>query len=116
MLVNRRRLDVTVAAALAACGAFIGTATPASAQPFTPAEQAFLNETYQYAHPSLTDARLVELGHQACTYRRSGQSSEDARNNLVMALMNQGILSTNAEVGSLVHDAVDTLCPEVGYP
>ncbi len=28
----------------------------------------------------------------------------------------QGVMSSNAEVGSLVHAAVDTLCPEVGYP
>jgi hypothetical protein len=48
--------------------------------------------------------------------RRSGLSTGDANVSLWKTLEGQGMLASNAEIGSLVHVAVDTLCPEVGYP
>lgn len=79
-------------------------------------DQAFLSQVYLYAHPSLTGPRLLELGHRACSVRRAGQTTDAAKNELYKTLAAQGVLSSNAEIGSLVHVAVDTLCPEVGYP
>lgn len=96
-----------------------GSAVTAQAQAdpgATDAEQRYLNDLYQYVHPSVTDARLVELGNLACSVRRSGASSDDARTAVWRNLDAAGVVSSNAEMGSLVHVAVDNLCPEVGYP
>lgn len=79
-------------------------------------EQDFLSQVYLYGHPSVTQSRLLELGYQACSVRRSGQDSDAAKAALYRSLNAQGVVSSNAEIGSLVHVAVDTLCPEVGYP
>jgi hypothetical protein len=79
-------------------------------------EQDFFGQVYLYAHPSVTGARLLELGYQACSIRRSGQSTDAAKVAVWNSLQAQGVLPSMAEVGSLVHVAVDTLCPEVGYP
>lgn len=79
-------------------------------------EQAFMSQVYLYAHPSLTGPRLLDLGYQACRVRREGRSTDAAKVALWKTLSADGILSSNAEIGSLVHVAIDTLCPEVGYP
>lgn len=93
------------------------TAAPAGADPsFSPAEQQFLADLYQYVHPSVTPARLIELGNLACTVRRNGSSTDDATTAVWHSLDRQGVVSSKAEVGTLVHVAVDRLCPEVGYP
>lgn len=93
-------------------------ATPlAHADPdFTSSEQRYLAELYQYAHPSVTAARLIEVGNLACSVRRSGASSDAAREEVWRNLNAAGVVSSNAEMGTLVHVAVDNLCPEVGYP
>jgi hypothetical protein len=88
------------------------SATPGT----TTAEQNFYSEVYLYAHPPVTEQRLLQLGYQACAVRRAGGDSDEAKSVLWRSLYNQGVLSAQAEVGSLVHVAVDTLCPEVGYP
>ncbi|AFP37703.1 DUF732 domain-containing protein [Mycolicibacterium smegmatis] len=79
-------------------------------------EQAFMSQVYLYAHPSLTGPRLLDLGYQACRVRREGRSTDAAKVAVWQTLSADGILSSNAEIGSLVHVAIDTLCPEVGYP
>ena len=76
----------------------------------------FLTEAYQYAHPQVSPQFLVQLGHEACAVRRAGGDSGDAKVAISKTLWAQGFDATGAEVGSLVHAAVDTLCPEVGYP
>ena len=116
-IITRRRLAVA-ACALMTAGLSGGALAPsAGADPgSTAAEQNFYSQVYLYAHPSLTDARLLELGYQACAVRRSGLSTGDAKVSLWKRLEGQGMLASNAEIGSLVHVAVDTLCPEVGYP
>jgi hypothetical protein len=79
-------------------------------------EQGFLAQVYLTAHPPVTGPRLLELGYQACSTRRSGQSTDAAKVAVWKGLDAQGVVASNAETGSLVHVAVDTLCPEVGYP
>jgi hypothetical protein len=81
-----------------------------------PADQQYLSDLYQYVHPSVTDARLVELGHQVCSVRRNGGSTDDAKVAVYNSLQKQQVISSNAEMGSLVHSAISTLCPEAGYP
>jgi hypothetical protein len=79
-------------------------------------EQGFFSQVYLTAHPPVTGPRLLELGYQTCSVRRSGQSTDDAKVAVWKSLEAQGVVASNAEIGSLVHVAVDTLCPEVGYP
>jgi UDP-3-O-[3-hydroxymyristoyl] glucosamine N-acyltransferase len=76
----------------------------------------FLNEVYPYAHPPVSPQALMQLGHQACGVRQSGGSTGDAKVSIWNSLNAQGVVGSNAEIGSLVHAAVDQLCPEVGYP
>jgi hypothetical protein len=103
-------------ALVAACYVSGTIAAPWSRAEPSPAEQRYLSDLYQYVHPSVTAARLVELGNLACSVRRSGMSSDDAREAVWRNLDAAGVVSSNAEMGTLVHVAVDNLCPEVGYP
>ncbi len=82
------------------------------------AEQHFLAEVDQYLlRPRLTDVVMLRVGYQACAVRRSGRSSDDAKEVIWNTLNEYGSRSyPGAEVGSIVHVAVDNLCPEVGYP
>jgi hypothetical protein len=89
-------------------------ASPGSGQPL--AAQHYLSELDRYVHPNVSSDRLIELGNLACTTRRSGVSSDDARMVLWQNLKDSGLVSNNAETGSLVNIAVKNLCPEVGYP
>jgi Protein of unknown function (DUF732) len=107
--VLKRLIAVCVGGAL--CGAGLTVAPLAAAD-----EQGFFSQIYLIAHPSLTGPRLLELGYQTCSVRRSGQSTDDAKVAVWQSLNAQGVVSSNAEIGSLVHVAIDTLCPEVGYP
>jgi hypothetical protein len=113
-----RRIMTTVhKLATIACLVCASTSGTLLAAPLASAdEQAFFSQVYQYVHPSVTQARLLELGYQACNVRRSGQSTDAAKSAVDRSLSAQGVVSSNAEVGSLVHVAIDTLCPEVGYP
>ena len=43
-------------------------------------------------------------------------SSDDASDAIWHNLNAAGVVSSNAEMGTLVHIAIDSLCPEVGYP
>lgn len=107
----RRRILLSAVMALA--GVLV---TPvASAAPGS-AEDQYLTELYQYVHPSVTAPRLVQLGNLACSVRRRGGTSYDARDAVWQNLDASGVVSSNAEMGTLVHAAVDQLCPEVGYP
>lgn len=111
-----RLVPVTVLGGLVA-GLLLGEPGVAGASPsFTPLEQQYLSAVYQYVHPSVTDSRLVELGYLTCRVRRGGSSTDDAKVAVWKNLDAAGVVSSNAEVGSLVHVAIDNLCPEVGYP
>jgi hypothetical protein len=113
-MITIKKLAASAALAVGATAIEVSGAGAASAN--TAEEQQFMSEVYPYAHPSLTGPRLLQLGYQSCGDRRSGLSSRDARDNLWLTLSRQGVLASNAELGSLVHVAMDTLCPEVGYP
>lgn len=80
------------------------------------ADANFLTEVYQHAHPQVSPQLLTNLGHQVCAVRRAGGDNGDAKVAISKTLWAQGFDAIGAEVGSLTHDAVDTLCPEVGYP
>ena len=108
----RQRLGL-LACVLGAAGTLSGVLAPvAGASP----EQDFYSQVYLYAHPSVTGPRLLELGNLTCSVRRNGQSTNDAKVAVYKSLIAQGVVSASAEYGSLVHAAIDTLCPEVGYP
>lgn len=111
----RRQILSGFLASVAAIGAVASPKAVADPQ-FTSAEQNYLANLYLLAHPSVTAPRLVELGNLACAVRRSGASSYDARDAVWQNLNAAGVVSSNAEMGTLVHVAVDNLCPEVGYP
>lgn len=99
-----------------------GTAPrPSAATPGTnsPVEQQFLTATHQYLGvPRPPDGFILQLGRQVCQIRHDGGSSDDAE----VAIWNTwnasglGVIPSGAETGSLVHSAIDNLCPEVGYP
>ena len=92
-------------------------APSAGAWPDTAAEQEFLSTGVgSHMYLRATDVTLIKLGYQACAVRRSGMSSDDAKAEVWKTLDGMGIEAAGAVVGSLVHAAVDTLCPEVGYP
>lgn len=93
-------------------------ASPAASVPgqLSQAEQHYLDDLDQYVHPRVAPPTLLELGNLACSVRRSGMSSDDAREAVWQNLSDAGVVSSNAETGTLVHVAVDNLCPEVGYP
>ncbi|WP_420798224.1 DUF732 domain-containing protein [Mycolicibacterium hassiacum] len=82
----------------------------------SPVEQRYLAQLYGYVHPPVTAERLVQLGNLTCAVRRSGGSTEAAKERVWQSLEAQGVVSSRAEIGTLVHVAVDNICPEVGYP
>jgi hypothetical protein len=75
--------------------------------------QFFLDLQSPMAHPPLLLPALVKMGHQACSDISSGVSPDVEKGNLQMGLLNQGINTSNADVGTLVHFALRDLCPDV---
>ena len=65
------------------------------------------------AHPPLTPAGLVSMGHQACSDIASGGSPDIEKDKLGTSLLNQGVAASRAETGTLVHFALQDLCPSV---
>lgn len=65
------------------------------------------------AHPSLTPPALVKMGHQACSDIGGGVSPAFEKGQLGTQLSNQGIASSNAEVGTVIHFTLRDLCPNV---
>lgn len=101
-------------------GATLGgiAVTPvAAADPgFTTAENQFLSHLYApgpVAHPPVNSQGLVSMGWQACTDISNGMSPDDAKYKLQGDLRNEGILDSEADVGTLVHFALRDLCPNV---
>lgn len=108
-------MTVAVAGAVA-----LASTPPAHGQPYgsTDAERQYLAQADQYLlRPRPTDKVVLQLGYQACVVRRAGGSSDDAKAAIWNIWDTYGMReAVGAEVGSLVHVAVDNLCPEVGYP
>ena len=65
------------------------------------------------AHPPLTAAGLLKMGHQACSDIAGGVSPDVERDKLQTGLLNQGVAASKADVGTLVHFALRDLCPGV---
>ncbi|OBJ97956.1 hypothetical protein A9W96_18880 [Mycobacterium sp. 1245852.3] len=92
------------------CVGLVAAAPPAAAD-----DNQFLSDLLvgNMAHPSLTPPALVKLGHQACADIAAGVSPDLEKGHLGTQLMSQGIASSNAEVGTLIHFALRDLCPNV---
>lgn len=121
MMGEVRHVRVVVGAMLvASCLSGMSAAPLAGAEPYgdTPADRQFLAEADQYLpRPRPTDVLVLKLGRHACQIRRSGGTSDDAKVAIWNTWNAAGIGPTSgAVVGSLVHVAVDNLCPEAGYP
>lgn len=116
-----RRLQPVVGGALTV-GIVSGllSAPIVAAEPWAPTlvEQRYLTEVDQYlTRPRPPDPFVLQTGYQACQVRRSGGSSDDAKVAVWKTWAASGLgPASGAVVGSLVHVAVDNLCPEVGYP
>jgi hypothetical protein len=65
------------------------------------------------AHPSLTPPALIKLGHQACSAIAGGVSPDVEKDRLDTSLSDQGVAAFRAEVGTLIHFALQDLCPNV---
>lgn len=81
------------------------------------AEQRYVLQASTLASLRHPDKVILDVGYLACSVRRNGQSSDQAK----VAVSNKlsrtyKVLVPGAVAGSLVHMAVDNLCPEVGYP
>jgi hypothetical protein len=87
----------------------------ASAPPAAADDNQFLSHllTGNMAHPPLTPSALVNMGHQACSDIAGGVSPDYEKDNLDRALSNQGVTASRAEVGTLIHFALQDLCPNV---
>lgn len=114
-----RRWIVCVAAVSSCAGMFgapIGRAEP-ELYADTPAEQRYVlqvDDLFALRHP---DKPILDVGDLACTVRRSGMSSDQAKVAVSNKLRNTyGMVVPGAVAGSIVHIAVDNLCSEVGYP
>lgn len=110
-------LAAITTAAITSAALGIAPATPAHANPGTySAEQNYYQTVYTHARPAVSWPRLLDLGYLTCGLRTNGATTNHAKEYVWIALRNQGVTSSNAEIGSLVHTAIKTLCPEVGYP
>jgi hypothetical protein len=105
----------------AACWCTIASASSAIADP---GEDQFISDLLVpkdwgsgrpevMAHPPLTAAGLLKMGHQACSHVANGVSPDLENDNLGKALFDQGVAASRAEVGTLIHFALRDLCPNV---
>lgn len=110
-----RRFNVGGAVCLAATLMTVLAGLVAAASPAAADENQFLSDllTGDMAHPSLTPPALVKMGHQACSDIAGGVSPDFEKGQLGTQLSNQGVASSNAEVGTLIHFALRDLCPNV---
>ena len=117
---QRDRLGTGVSVLLAIGSLCVAAAPSATAEPFAsgPGEREYLAQVDQYLRlPRPTDVVMLNIGKQVCQVRRNGGSSDDAKRIIWDALEDGSSRHfAGAEVGSIVHVAVNNLCPEVGYP
>lgn len=112
-----RRQVICSAVTLGALIPFVAVIGAPSALAYTAAEQQFINELNQYIPPPrLIDQTFLKLGYQACGLMRGGQSPDYAKAAVWQTYDSYGYLPlAGAQIGSLVHVAADTLCPDVDY-
>ncbi len=102
----------------ATAAALVGaTVCAPQAAAYTPEEQQFLVAINQVIPPPrLVDAVFLKLGYQACAVMRSGQDTNAAKRAVWETYDTYGYLPlAGAQVGSIVHEAADELCPDVDY-
>ncbi len=108
-----------LASTIALLGACV-SAIPATAEPWAPTavEQRYLTDVDQYlTRPRPPDPFVLQLGYQACQVRRGGGSSDEAKVAVWKTWASSGLgLPSGAVVGSLIHVAVDNLCPRGRLP
>jgi hypothetical protein len=78
-------------------------------------DQRFLADVMSYMIPPWPSDETTQLGHRVCADMAKGVSADAERNTLVMDLLRQGIQASNAQVGTMVHLAVQDLCPQIPY-
>ncbi|MEM6109827.1 DUF732 domain-containing protein [Mycobacterium sp. 050272] len=67
------------------------------------------------AHPSIPDSGLIAIGNDVCSKLSDGATSDAARDWLVGHLAHGGYQASNAEAGTVVHYALQDLCPGAGH-
>lgn len=78
---------------------------------------SYLQALSQVAHPTVNTDVLLFAGQQACSSLQAVRSFDMAEKAVYYSILNRtGVTPNMAEVGTIVHVAVDQLCPEVGYP
>ena len=63
------------------------------------------------AHPSIPDSGLLAIGNDVCAKVSGGATDTAARDWLVDHLAHGGYQASNAEAGTVVHYAIQDLCP-----
>lgn len=66
------------------------------------------------ARPSIPDSGLLAIGNDVCAKMNGGATSDAARDWLVAHLAHGGYQASNAEAGTVVHYALQDLCPGAG--
>jgi len=109
---NKTQLFCVFGAAL-----LVATVCAPPAAAYTPEEQQFLIAINQVIPPPrLVDAAFLKLGYEACAVMRSSQDVNAAKRAVWETYDTYGYLPlAGAQVGSIVHEAADELCPDVDY-
>ena len=102
----------------ATAAALVGAVLHApQAAAYTADEQQYLIAINQIIPPPrLVDEVFLKLGYQACAVMRSSQNTNAAKRAVWDSYNAYGYLPlAGAQVGSIVHEAADELCPDVDY-
>lgn len=67
------------------------------------------------ARPAIPDSGLLAIGNDVCGKLSGGATSDTARDWLVGHLAHGGYQASNAEAGTVVHYALQDLCPGAGH-
>ncbi|MUL48214.1 DUF732 domain-containing protein [Mycobacterium sp. CBMA293] len=78
-------------------------------------DQRFLADIMSYMIPPWPGDETMQLGHRVCTDMATGVTADTERDKLVNGLLLRNIQASNAAVGTMVHFAVQDLCPQIPY-
>jgi hypothetical protein len=78
-------------------------------------DQRFLADIMSYMIPPWPGGETSQLGHRVCADMATGVTADAERNAIVDDLLRRNILASNADVGTMVHFAVQDLCPQIPY-
>lgn len=113
---KRVKAIATVGVALLT-GLLTSAATPtASGDPGAVSpDQLFLRDVMSYMVPPWPGDETTHMGHRVCADMAAGTTADAERNTLVAELLRRNIQASNADVGTMVHLAVQDLCPQIPY-